>query len=275
MGFEATVAGGIPIIQTLRQLLQVNNIQKVQGILNGTSNFILTQMREDSCSFDTALTLAQEKGYAEADPTNDVEGYDAFYKAVILSELVFEETPNWEESIRNGIKSITREQIELFSSLGYRFKHVASLEKEEKGIICAVKPVLVNETHPFYHIEGVQNAVSIDGDIVGNISIQGPGAGMLPTASAIIEDLVYINKPSFSPIFSNEQNGLSVKESNTYWAIGGVVENLPSHIQIIDRLHPDVLIVEASEEEIYDIQLSNIYFYQVYGKVTTQDAFVS
>ncbi len=275
LGFEATVAGGIPIIQTLRQLLQVNNIQKVQGILNGTSNFILTQMREDSCSFDTALTLAQEKGYAEADPTNDVEGYDAFYKAVILSELVFGETPNWEESIRNGIKSITREQIELFSSLGYRFKHVASLEKEEKGIICAVKPVLVNETHPFYHIEGVQNAVSIDGDIVGNISIQGPGAGMLPTASAIIEDLVYINKPSFSPIFSNEQNRLSVKESNTYWAIGGVVENLPSHIQIIDRPHPDVLIVEASEEEIYDIQLSNIYFYQVYGKVITQNAFVS
>ncbi len=275
LGFEATVAGGIPIIQTLRQLLQVNNIQKVQGILNGTSNFILTQMREDSCSFDTALTLAQEKGYAEADPTNDVEGYDAFYKAVILSELVFGETPNWEESIRNGIKSITREQIELFSSLGYRFKHVAFLEKEEKGIICAVKPVLVNETHPFYHIEGVQNAVSIDGDIVGNISIQGPGAGMLPTASAIIEDLVYINKPSFSPIFSNEQNGLSVKESNTYWAIGGVVENLPSHIQIIDRLHPNVFIVEASEEEIYDIQLSNFYFYQVYGKVTTQDAFVS
>ena len=169
LGFEATVAGGIPIIQTLRQLLQVNNIQKVQGILNGTSNFILTQMREDSCSFDTALTLAQEKGYAEADPTNDVEGYDAFFKAVILSELVFGETPNWEESIRNGIKSITREQIELFSSLGYRFKHVASIEKKEKGVKVAVKPVLVTETHPFYHIEGVQNAVSIDGDIVGNI----------------------------------------------------------------------------------------------------------
>ena len=95
--------------------------------------------------------------------------------------------------------------------------------------------MLVTEAHPFYHIEGVQNAVSIDGDIVGNISIQGPGAGMLPTASAIIEDLVYINKPSFSPIFSNEQNGLSAKESNTYWAIAGAVENLPSHIKIIGQ----------------------------------------
>ena len=276
LGFEATVAGGIPIIQTLRQLLNVNNIQKVQGILNGTSNFILTKMREDGCPFETALKLAQEKGYAEADPTNDVEGYDAFYKAVILSELVFGETPNWEESIRKGIKSITPEQIELFSSLGYRFKHIASMEKTAKGVICTVKPVLVNETHPFYQIEGVQNAVSIDGDIVGNISLQGPGAGMLPTASAIIEDLVYINKHSFSPIFLDEQNGLSVKLFKTYWALGGgvAVEHLPSHIQIIDRLHPNVLIVEASKEEIYDIQLPNIYFYQVLGKVSTEEALV-
>ncbi|MGX2961331.1 homoserine dehydrogenase [Peribacillus sp. JNUCC 23] len=277
LGFEATVAGGIPIIQTLRQLLNVNNIQKVQGILNGTSNFILTKMREDGCPFETALKLAQEKGYAEADPTNDIEGYDAFYKAVILSELAFGENPNWEESIRQGIQSITPEQIELFSAFGYRFKHVASMEKTEKGIVCSVKPVLVNETHPFYQIEGVQNAVSIDGDIVGNISLQGPGAGMLPTASAIIEDLVYINKHSFSPIFLDEQNGLSVKVSKIYWAMAGdaAVENIPSHIQIIDRPNPNVLIVEASWEEICDIQWPNTYFYQVLGKVLTENTLVS
>ncbi|MGE8078981.1 homoserine dehydrogenase [Peribacillus loiseleuriae] len=276
LGFEATVAGGIPIIQTLRQLLNVNNIQKVQGILNGTSNFILTKMREDGCPFETALKLAQEKGYAEADPTNDVEGYDAFYKAVILSELAFGEIPNWEESIRQGINSITPEQIALFSAFGYRFKHVASMEKTAKGIICSVKPVLVNETHPFYQIEGVQNAVSIDGDIVGNISLQGPGAGMLPTASAIIEDLVYINKHSFSPIFLDEQNGLSVKVSKTYWAIGGdvAVENIPAHIQIIDRPNPNILIVEASWEELCNIQLPNIYFYQLLGKVLTEKTLV-
>ncbi|MFJ5624138.1 homoserine dehydrogenase [Peribacillus loiseleuriae] len=276
LGFEATVAGGIPIIQTLRQLLNVNNIQKVQGILNGTSNFILTKMREDGCPFETALKLAQEKGYAEADPTNDVEGYDAFYKAVILSELAFGEIPNWEESIRQGINSITPEQIALISAYGYRFKHVASMEKTAKGIICSVKPVLVNETHPFYQIEGVQNAVSIDGDIVGNISLQGPGAGMLPTASAIIEDLVYINKHSFSPIFLHEQNELSVKASKTYWAVGGdaAVENIPSHIQIIDRPNPNVLIVKASWEELCNIQLPNIYFYQLLGKVLTEKTLV-
>ncbi|WP_028392634.1 homoserine dehydrogenase [Bacillus cihuensis] len=276
LGFEATVAGGIPIIQTLRQLLHVNTIQKVQGILNGTSNFILTKMREELYPFETALKLAQEKGYAEADPTNDVEGYDAFYKAVILSELAFGEIPNWEESIRQGIQSITPEQIELFSAFGYRFKHVASMEKTAKGILCTVKPVLVNETHPFYQIEGVQNAVSIDGDIVGNISLQGPGAGMFPTASAIIEDLVYINKHSFSPIFLDEQNELSVKAFKTYWAIGGdvAVENIPSHIPIINRLNPNILIVEASWEEISSIQLPNIYLYQVLGRVLPEKTLV-
>lgn len=274
LGFEATVAGGIPIIQTLRQLLNVNNIQKVQGILNGTSNFILTKMREDGCSFETALKIAQENGYAEADPTNDIEGYDAFYKAVILSELAFGEKPDWEESIRIGIKSITPEQIKLFTSFDYRFKHIASIEKTAAGMICTVKPVLVNETHPFYQIEGVQNAVSIDGDIVGNISLQGPGAGMFPTASAIIEDLVYINKYSFSPTFLDEQNGLGLKLSSTYWAIGGdmVSENLPPHIKIIDRLHPNVLLVEASEEDIYSIQSPDIYCYQVLGKVLIEEA---
>lgn len=271
LGFEATVAGGIPIIQTLRQLLNINNIQKVQGILNGTSNFILTKMREDGCSFETALKIAQEKGYAEADPTNDIEGYDAFYKAVILSELAFGEKPDWERSIQQGIQSITPEQIKLFTSLGYRFKHIASIEKNKKAI--TVKPVLVNETHPFYQIEGVQNAVSIDGDIVGNISLQGPGAGMFPTASAIIEDLVYINKDSFSPTFLDEQTGLDLKQPSTYWAIGGdaVVESLPSHINVIDRLHPNVLLVEASEEEIYHIQSPDIYFYQVLGEVLIKE----
>jgi homoserine dehydrogenase len=270
------VAGGIPVIQTLQQLLHVNNITKVQGILNGTSNFILTEMRENGCSFESALKVAQEKGYAEANPTNDVEGYDALYKAVILSELVFGEIPNWEKSIQEGIKSITPEQIELFSSLGYRFKHVASIEKKANEIICTVKPVLVNESHPFYSVEGVQNAVSIDGDIVGNISLQGPGAGMLPTASAIIEDLVYINKPSFSPNMLSEQNGLCEQIDKCYWVIGGevAVESLPSDIQIVDIPHPSVLIVEASEETMDNSALPNIYCYQLLGKAVPEKVLV-
>ncbi|WNS75145.1 homoserine dehydrogenase [Bacillus sp. DTU_2020_1000418_1_SI_GHA_SEK_038] len=277
LGFEATVAGGIPVIQTLKQLLNVNNIEKVQGILNGTSNFILTKMREENLPFASALKLAQEKGYAEADPTNDVDGYDAFYKAVILSELAFGEAPNWDESIREGIRGITPEQIEVFSSLGFRFKHVASIERTASGILCTVKPVLVNEQHPFYHVEGVQNAVSINGDIVGNISLQGPGAGMLPTASAMIEDLAHIHTKSVTRPYT-EQN-LEGNEASTlsFWAIGGDVNatTLPTPIQVIERIHPNVLIVRAPEETMYAIHLPNVHVYQILGEVAFREVVLS
>lgn len=192
VGFEATVAGGIPIIQTLNKLLNINQITKIEGILNGTSNFILTKMRDEGLSFAQSLTIAQKLGYAEVDPTNDVEGIDAFYKAMILSQVVFGEQPNWEDVERQGITEISSEKIEQSTSLGLRFKHVASLEKTATGVKCSVKPELVPQTHPLYQIEGVQNAISIDADIVGNISIQGPGAGMFPTASAIVEDLIHL-----------------------------------------------------------------------------------
>ncbi|MEH7523283.1 homoserine dehydrogenase [Bacillus sp. JJ1503] len=277
LGFEATVAGGIPVIQTLKQLLNVNNIEKVQGILNGTSNFILTKMREENLPFVSALKLAQEKGYAEADPTNDVDGYDAFYKAVILSEIAFGEAPNWDESIREGIRGITPEQIEIFSSLGFRFKHVASIERTSSGILCTVKPVLVNEQHPFYHVEGVQNAVSIDGDIVGNISLQGPGAGMLPTASAIIEDLAHINKESSPRAYTKQKIEGNEAPTLSFWAIGGDVNAsiLPTPIEVIERIHPNVLIVRAPEEAIYAIHLPNVHVYQILGDVAFRGVVVS
>lgn len=192
VGYEATVAGGIPVIQTLRQLLNVNRVHHVQGILNGTSNFILTEMREKKQSFADALSLAQAKGFAEADPTNDVEGFDAFYKTMILSRIAFGEEPNWEDVEREGITSITSELIEAAERLGLRFKHIASISKKDDQIKAAVRPVLVGKSHPFYSIEGVENAVNVYTDLVGSITLQGPGAGMFPTASAAIEDLVYV-----------------------------------------------------------------------------------
>ncbi|WP_246197173.1 homoserine dehydrogenase [Cytobacillus depressus] len=269
LGFEATVAGGIPVIQTLKQLLNVNNVDKFQGILNGTSNFILTKMREENLPFASALKLAQEKGYAEADPTNDVDGYDAFYKAVILSELAFWEAPNWDEPIREGIRGITPEQVEIFSSLGFRFKHVALIERNICGIQCTVKPVLVNEQHLFYHVEGVQNAVSINGDIVGNISLQGPGAGMLLTATAIIEDLANINKNNLARGYSEQKPEENDAPTLSFWAISGDVNVsiLPSPIEVIERIDPNVLIVRAPEETIFAILLPNVHVYQILGDV--------
>jgi len=270
LGFEATVAGGIPVIQTLRQLLNVNNIQKIQGILNGTSNFILTKMREENLSFESALKLAQDNGFAEADPTNDIEGFDAFYKAMILSEVAFGKSPDWEQVIRQGIRGISYEQIELFSSLGLRFKHVASIEQTANGIQCSVKPVLVNKQHPFYHVEGVQNAVSIDGDIVGNISLQGPGAGMFPTASAIVEDLVHIDRKITAPSHSEQKFAKSEAAVVSYWAICGDLNTslLPPATEVIERVHHNVFIVRSSEEDFLNsIQIPHVQIYQVLGEV--------
>lgn len=212
IGFEATVAGGIPIIQTIRQLLKINRVQKVQGILNGTSNFILTEMREKQQSFEEALLLAKEKGFAEADPTNDVEGFDAFYKTMILSRIAFGAEPNWKDVEVEGITSITSNLMEASVKDGLRYKHIAQISKEGSEIKAVIKPVLVNQSHPFYYVEGVQNAVNVSTDIVGDITLQGPGAGMFPTASAVIEDLVYIcqNKPSKNRIQNAESETLAV-----------------------------------------------------------------
>ncbi|MGE8206936.1 homoserine dehydrogenase [Heyndrickxia sp. NPDC080065] len=192
IGFEATTAGGVPIIRTIQQLLQVNQITKIQGILNGTSNFILTEMRKRKLSFDEALELAQQKGYAEADPTNDINGKDAFCKLMILSQLIFGEQPNWSEVGIDGITSITQEQIEHTESLGQRYKHIAQISKIGNSIHATVKPIVVNSDHSLYSIEGVENAISIEASLVGKITLQGPGAGKLPTASAMIEDFVDI-----------------------------------------------------------------------------------
>jgi homoserine dehydrogenase len=192
VGFEATTAGGIPIIQTIQQLLQVNQINKVTAILNGTSNFILTEMREKQFSFKQALYQAQELGYAEADPTNDIDGSDAFYKLMILSELIFQKQPDWQDVQRIGIKDITLQEVLEHQASGNRMKHLATLQFVDNQIRATIMPVPLSTTHPLYAIEGVDNAIVLEGDIVGRLSLSGPGAGANPTASAMLEDLAII-----------------------------------------------------------------------------------
>ncbi|MCS0672796.1 homoserine dehydrogenase [Cytobacillus firmus] len=266
LGFEATVGGGIPIIQTIKQLLNANKIERIEGILNGTSNFILTSMREENLSFEEALKIAQEKGYAEADPKNDIEGYDAFFKAVVLSELVFGKAPAQETSVREGITDITIEQIRMADSLGLKFKHVASIEREKDAIRCTVKPVLTGEAHPLYRVEGVQNAVSIDADIVGNISLQGPGAGMFPTASAIIEDLIHVGRADIPSVFEEGKSEGTVLDEPV-WIIWGDAANagLPEGCEIISKVSKDVFIFKASLEAVSLLDTSDLKAYQVLG----------
>ncbi|WNB91277.1 homoserine dehydrogenase [Bacillus sp. NEB1478] len=195
IGFEATTAGGTPIIRSISQLLQVNEIHSIEAILNGTSNYILTTIREKGLPFLEVLKTAQELGYAEADPVNDVEGYDAFYKLMILSELSFGNAPNWNDVERQGITEVAQEHIELFSRWGYRIKHLARIRKEGEQLSASVKPVLVDTDHSLYGIEGVQNAVMVETSLAGKVTIQGAGAGKLPTASAMVEDLTFVLQP--------------------------------------------------------------------------------
>ncbi|WP_433746656.1 homoserine dehydrogenase [Falsibacillus pallidus] len=188
--FEAAVAGGIPIIAVLNQLLHANRVSKIEGILNGTSNFILSTMRGEGISFDEALKRAQRNGYAEADPSNDILGKDSFYKLMIISELVFGKQPEWKKVECTGINELSIKDFEEASAGGQRIKLVASIGKDEDGnITAAVEPQSLNETHPLYHVEGVDNGIVVHTDLLGRLFLQGPGAGGLPTASAILEDL--------------------------------------------------------------------------------------
>lgn len=192
VGFEATTAGGVPIVRTIEQLLQVNQIEKVEAILNGTSNFILSEMRKNKLSFPDALQLAQERGYAEADPTNDIEGIDAFYKLMILSELIYGGQPEWETVEKQGIRTLTSEEVQLAEQKQKRYKQIASLTKKDGKVFASVKPILVDKAHPLYHVEDVDNAIKLETSLIGTFTLQGPGAGKLPTASAMVEDFIYV-----------------------------------------------------------------------------------
>ncbi|WP_082197514.1 homoserine dehydrogenase [Rossellomorea vietnamensis] len=265
VGFEATTAGGIPVIGTIRQLLKVNEIKSIQGILNGTSNFILSQMRKKGLSFETALKQSQEKGYAEADPTSDIEGYDAFYKLLILSHTAFGRQPDWKDIRRRGITHLTAEWLQAAESFRLRFKHVGSLERDGFNRIKGeVEPVLVHDTHPFYGVEDVENAISLKGSLVGRITLLGPGAGKCPTGSAMVEDFLSLiqGKYTASPE-SAVHNGEVLEDSTGQWVLRVPANEdyqrwiplftLKDRIQLGDFLY---VFVEGRKEDIESVLTS-------------------
>ena len=192
VGFEASVAGGIPILNALTQGLTANRIEWLAGIVNGTSNYILTAMTERRGDFDAALAEAQDLGYAEADPTFDVEGIDAAYKLAILAGLAFDVPFDFEAVRTEGISGIEVEDIEYARELGYRIKHLGIASLGADGVAARVHPCLVPEDALVAKVDGVMNAVQVHGHAVGSTLYLGPGAGGAPTASAIIADLVGI-----------------------------------------------------------------------------------
>jgi homoserine dehydrogenase len=192
--YEASVGGGIPILNTLSQLLNANRITRVYGILNGTTNYILSKMEDEGLPYETVLGQAQELGFAEADPTADVEGYDAFSKIKIIANLCFGSEVKVATSEREGITSVTSEEISLYHKLGYRIKLLASAEKGTEGARLRVGPTLVPLDHPLAGVKNENNGVFVTGDVVGDLFFAGKGAGALPTGSAIVEDMLHVTR---------------------------------------------------------------------------------
>ncbi|HZJ87292.1 MAG TPA: homoserine dehydrogenase [Erysipelothrix sp.] len=187
--FEASVGGGMPLISTLRHGLYHEEIESIEGILNGTSNYILTKMREDKLSFETALKQAQDLGFAEKDPTDDVEGYDAGRKIAILASILSGHRIDFKDVKIQGISSIDETMIEFANDNNLRIKLIAKVKKQANYLNISVLPTLIDVNHPLYHVEGVNNGVLIKGKDVGDVLIQGAGAGRYPTASAVISDI--------------------------------------------------------------------------------------
>lgn len=190
--FEASVGGGIPIIQPLKESLASNRIIKVMGIVNGTTNFILTKMTESGCTFDDALKEAQERGYAESDPSADIEGRDAAAKIAILASIAFNGRLTLDDVSTQGISSVAATDIEYASEMGYVIKLIA-LAQEEAGLLEAgVYPTMIPKGHPLASVGGVYNAIFVEGDSVGEVMFFGQGAGSLPAASAVVSDVIAI-----------------------------------------------------------------------------------
>ena len=190
VAFEAAVAGGIPIIKALREGLAGNKIQWLAGIINGTGNFILTEMREKGRDFNDVLAEAQALGYAEADPTFDIDGTDAAHKLVILASLAFGIPLSIDAPMKQGIQEVAPEDLEYAASMGYRVKHLGIARRTEQGVEMRVHPTLIPEHKQIATVDGVLNAVMISGDAVGEVVLVGPGAGGAATASSVCADLV-------------------------------------------------------------------------------------
>lgn len=189
--YEASCVGGVPIIRTLLDGVQSNSIRQIMGIINGTTNYILTKMANEGADYESALKEAQRLGFAEVDPTNDVEGYDALYKLSILSSLAFHTKVLYTKIFREGIAKVTAQDIAYGKDLGYVLKLLAIGKNSETGVEARVHPTFIPAEHPLANVNDSFNAVYVEGDTVGNIMLFGKGAGEMPTASAVVSDVIY------------------------------------------------------------------------------------
>ena len=230
--FEAAVAAGIPVLKPLIESLRGEDLHRVTGIINGTSNYILTSMEEGS-TYEDALSTAQELGYAEPDPTNDVEGIDAMYKAMILSLICFGATPNKDIVHTEGISTITKEDFDWASRLSKTIKLVALIDNEGGAFNARVHPVLIDIKHPLASIRGALNAVVVEGENINQLVFSGPGAGAAPTASAVIGDVLSAchqlssNQSNWYPLRNQKHDDKNFDDVSSSWFIRLSVNDEP------------------------------------------------
>ena len=251
VAFEAAVAGGIPIIKAIREGLAANQIHWLTGIINGTGNFILTEMRDKGRDFDDVLREAQALGYAEADPTFDVEGIDAAHKLCILASLAYGIPLQFDKVYTEGISHITREDVGYAGELGYRIKHLGFTRRSERGIEMRVHPTLIPERRLIANVDGVMNAVLVNADAVGPTLYYGAGAGSEPTASAVVADIVDVVRVltadpenrvphlAFQPASITDTPVLDMDEVETSYYLRMLVQDRPGVMAEIARILGD------------------------------------
>ena len=227
LNYEASVAGGIPIIQAINESLTANKIEKLYGIINGTTNFILSKMELEGSDFDDVLKEAQEKGYAEADPTSDIEGFDAQYKLAILSSLAFGTKVKIDDVYREGITKITSKDIRYAKDFGLVIKLLAIAKEIDGKLQLRVHPTMIPETHPLANVHNSFNAVFIKGNAVDDLMFYGRGAGDLPTGSAVVSDIVSILRSDV-----DTENRLPVEKNNLWHKEIGEINDITSRYYI-------------------------------------------
>ena len=253
IGFEAAVAGGIPIVRTLREALVGNTVSRVYGILNGTCNYILTRMEREGLDFATCLAEAQRLGYAEADPTFDVEGFDTAHKLSLLTALAFSTEVDADQIHIEGISAITPADIEAADELGYRIKLLGVASRTESGIEQRVHPTMVPKSSAIARIDGVLNAVAVDADAVGEIVLVGPGAGGEATASSVIGDLADVAAGRSLPTFGRPAARLSpYKPARMRRHAGGY------YVRLMVRDRPGAFATVAARMAEHGISLESI-----------------
>lgn len=253
--FEAAVGGGIPIVQPLKHQLAGNDIEKMMGVLNGTSNYVLTKMHRDGMAFDEALEEAQEKGYAEADPSGDVDGLDTKYKIAILAAIAFGKQAPLDAVHCEGIRSVGARDMHYADVLGYRIKLLGICEETGAGkIMIRVHPTLVPNEHPLANVEDVYNALWVHGDFAGDVMFSGKGAGSFPTASAVVGDLIDCARNmaadgSGSAIpYGIGMNCAPISELQTRYYIRMVVVDKPNTLGAISTLFGEAAVGLAAME---------------------------